>query len=144
MRTRKWTRCGPRSREPSPSEERAFFSDDLLVRIHFIIKMIWWTGLAPWELHLLRGAFCDKYRRESETVARCATLGRSQDVCKRCRFPVEGERCVLSSWSPFKRLEVNEEEEKVMRDLSQNVLTHVPAHSQVGLRKLVPRGCRRG
>ena len=23
--------------------------DNLLVRIHFIIKMIWWTGLAPWE-----------------------------------------------------------------------------------------------
>ena len=23
--------------------------DNLLVRIHFIIVMIWWTGLAPWE-----------------------------------------------------------------------------------------------
>ena len=23
--------------------------DNLLVRIHFIIEMIWWTGLAPWE-----------------------------------------------------------------------------------------------
>ena len=29
--------------------ERKFFSDNLLVRIHFIIEMIWWTGLAPWE-----------------------------------------------------------------------------------------------
>ena len=29
--------------------ERDFFSDNLLVRIHFIIEMIWWTGLAPWE-----------------------------------------------------------------------------------------------
>ena len=29
--------------------EREFFIDDLLVRIHFIIEMIWWTGLAPWE-----------------------------------------------------------------------------------------------
>ena len=35
--------------------------------------------------------------RESETVARCATLGRSQDVCKGARFTVEGERCVVSS-----------------------------------------------
>jgi len=26
-----------------------FFIDNLLVRIHFIIEMIWWTGLAPWE-----------------------------------------------------------------------------------------------
>ena len=29
--------------------EREFFIDSLLVRIHFIIVMIWWTGLAPWE-----------------------------------------------------------------------------------------------
>ena len=31
------------------AEEREFFIDNLLVRIHFIIEMIWWTGLAPWE-----------------------------------------------------------------------------------------------
>ena len=29
--------------------ERQFFIDNLLVRIHFIIVMIRWTGLAPWE-----------------------------------------------------------------------------------------------
>jgi len=29
--------------------EREFFIDSLLVRIHFIIVMIRWTGLAPWE-----------------------------------------------------------------------------------------------
>ena len=29
--------------------EREFFVDNLLVRIHFIIVMIGWTGLAPWE-----------------------------------------------------------------------------------------------
>ena len=27
--------------------ERKFIIDNLLVRIHFIIYMIWWTGLAP-------------------------------------------------------------------------------------------------
>ena len=26
-----------------------FFIDNLLVQIHFIIEMIGWTGLAPWE-----------------------------------------------------------------------------------------------
>ena len=31
------------------SLEREFFIDNLLVRIHFIIVMIRWTGLAPWE-----------------------------------------------------------------------------------------------
>ena len=30
-------------------EEREIFIDKLLVRIHFIIVMIRWTGLAPWE-----------------------------------------------------------------------------------------------
>ena len=29
--------------------EREFFIDNLLVRIYFIIEMIWWIGLAPWE-----------------------------------------------------------------------------------------------
>ena len=29
--------------------ENEFFIDNLLVRIHFIIVMIRWTGLAPWE-----------------------------------------------------------------------------------------------
>ena len=29
--------------------EKEFFIDNLLVRIHLIIVMIRWTGLAPWE-----------------------------------------------------------------------------------------------
>jgi len=29
--------------------QRVFFLDNLLVRLHSIIDMIWWTGLAPWE-----------------------------------------------------------------------------------------------
>ena len=29
--------------------ETEFYIDNLLVRIHFIIEMIWWTGLVPWE-----------------------------------------------------------------------------------------------
>ena len=37
------------AQRPPRSSERDFFIDNLLVRIHFIIEMIWWTGLAPWE-----------------------------------------------------------------------------------------------
>ena len=39
------------SRTPAPVRARdgEFFMDNLLVRIHFIIVMISWTGLAPWE-----------------------------------------------------------------------------------------------
>jgi len=36
---------------PAYQRERVFFIDKLLVRIHFIIVMIGWTGLAPWELN---------------------------------------------------------------------------------------------
>jgi len=32
--------------------EREFFIDNLVVRIHFIIVMIGWTGLAPWEFEI--------------------------------------------------------------------------------------------
>ena len=33
----------------SSTIERDFFFDNLLVRMRFIMAMIWWTGLAPWE-----------------------------------------------------------------------------------------------
>jgi len=36
---------------PRHLRKREFFIDNLLVRIHFIIVMIRWTGLAPWEVH---------------------------------------------------------------------------------------------
>ena len=40
----------PRAPDGAAScRERDFFIDNLLVRIHFIIVMIRWTGLAPWE-----------------------------------------------------------------------------------------------
>ena len=32
--------------------EKDFFIGNLLVRIHFIIEMIRWTGFAPWESEL--------------------------------------------------------------------------------------------
>ena len=39
---------GPASIGPASGGESEFFIDNLLVRIHLIIEMIWWTGLAPW------------------------------------------------------------------------------------------------
>jgi len=39
----------PGSGSASAWVEREFFVDNLLVRIHFIIGMIRWTGLAPWD-----------------------------------------------------------------------------------------------
>ena len=39
----------PKSHVRANILERAFFIDNLLVRIHLIIEVIWRTGLAPWE-----------------------------------------------------------------------------------------------
>ena len=36
-------------KEVLPMSQREIFIDNLLARIHFIIEMIWWTGLAPWD-----------------------------------------------------------------------------------------------
>ena len=45
--------------------EREFYIDNLLVRVHFVIVMIRWTGLAPWEFEppfpgSLTSTFLDK------------------------------------------------------------------------------------
>ena len=39
---------GP-AKETAVPREREFLIDNLLVRVHFIVVMIRWTGLAPWE-----------------------------------------------------------------------------------------------
>ena len=41
--------AGCHALETNNPSEREFFIDNLLVRIHFIIEMIWWTSLAPWD-----------------------------------------------------------------------------------------------
>ena len=39
-------------RETTPATDPVLFIDHLLVRHHFVIEMIWWTCLAPWEFEL--------------------------------------------------------------------------------------------
>jgi len=41
--------CNVALSRSSDVSEREFFIDNLLVRVHLIIEMIRWTGLAPWE-----------------------------------------------------------------------------------------------
>jgi len=49
--------------------ERDFFIDNLLVRNHFIIVMIRWTGLAPWEFEFrFPGSLASTYLRPSPTM----------------------------------------------------------------------------
>ena len=47
---------------PSPGAEREFFIDNLLVLVHFIIEMIWWTGLATLEFEFpFRGSLISTF-----------------------------------------------------------------------------------
>ena len=51
------------------SEKRKFFIDNLLVRIHFIIVVIRWTGLAPWKFEFpIPGSLTSTFTHNSETV----------------------------------------------------------------------------
>ena len=43
------SRRSPPPESPHPGPRVFYYIDNLLIRIHFIIEMIWWTGLAPWE-----------------------------------------------------------------------------------------------
>ena len=70
----------------SQLREREFFIHNLLVRIHFIIVMIRWTGLAPWEFEFpfpgsLTSTFlvssCN-FRQGQSELAHSVTTGVSQ------------------------------------------------------------------
>ena len=59
--------------------EREFFIDNLLVRIHYIIEIIWRTGLAPWEFEFpfpgsLISTFLEKYAFTKKTEMEFATV----------------------------------------------------------------------
>ena len=55
-----------RKREsPCKRERKEFLTDNLLVRMNFIIQMIWWTGLAPWEFEgSLISTLLEEWRHE--------------------------------------------------------------------------------
>ena len=70
---------------PGPVE-REFFIDSLLVRIHFIIVMVRWTGIAPWEFELpFPGSLpsTSLEARESTRQTRCfqASMLRLVNLC---------------------------------------------------------------
>ena len=55
---------------PSLCRDSEFFIDNLLVRIHFIIVMIRWTGLAAWEIEL---RFPSRWARSRHCARRAST-----------------------------------------------------------------------
>jgi len=51
------------------ARQRVFFFDNLLVRIHFIIVMIRWTGIAPWEFEFpFSGSFTSTFLGWRDTI----------------------------------------------------------------------------
>ena len=86
-------------RIPAAQREREFFIDKLLVRIHFIIVMITWTGLAPCEFNFafpgslssilpaaLSRPFVDEYGTYKTVQARSCTWlsGKSPQTILSC------------------------------------------------------------
>jgi hypothetical protein len=62
---------------PHQSAEREFLIDNLLVRIHFIIEMIRWTGLAPWEFEFsFPGSLTSTFMHALQNDGSCPNLGR--------------------------------------------------------------------
>ena len=67
-----------------PCLEREFFIDNLLVRIHLTIEMIWWTSLAPWEFDFrFSGSLASTFLALSGRTGVCApdTRGTPPVLC---------------------------------------------------------------
>jgi len=59
--------------------ERELFIDNLLVRIHFIIVMIRWTGVAPWEFEFpFPGSLTSTFRFALRCRAKSAQVSQSR------------------------------------------------------------------
>ena len=57
------------------SSKRELFIDNLLVRIHFIIEMIRWTSLAPWDFEFrFPGSLTSTFLHRSNIAFRVAEM----------------------------------------------------------------------
>ena len=63
--------------------EREFFIGNLLVRIHFILVMIRWTGLAPWEFEYpFPGSLTSTFLEgRQDVLVRCHVVVDEENLC---------------------------------------------------------------
>ena len=87
------------------SSQREFFIDNLLVRIHFFIVMIRWTGLAPWEFEFLfSGSLTSTFLAPGSTggssswLARTSASERRENNVKHFRDICLIARAVIWPW----------------------------------------------
>ena len=67
--------------------ERELCIDNLLVRIHFIIVMIRWTGLAPWEFEFpFPGSLASTFLKGSLTCTFLTRYWRVEWICVDCGY----------------------------------------------------------
>ena len=78
-------------------QQKEFFIDNLLVRIHFIIEMIRWTGLAPWEFEfpfpasIPQGFMLQGSRAASQSL-QARGIGPGRNGCPPCSEVPPSER----------------------------------------------------
>jgi len=84
-------RSRPENRPPK-NAEREFFIDNLLVRIHYTIVMIRWTGLAPWAFEFpFPGSLTSTFLRTRKYVRlQCKRSKLFQDLTSLCSDPPSG------------------------------------------------------
>jgi hypothetical protein len=68
--------------------ERELFIHNLMVRIHFIIEIIWSTGLAPWEFEY--ATHTTTAHTHSASGTQVSGSGRVLGCCKSGGLSVEG------------------------------------------------------
>jgi len=114
--------CGSK---PTWPPEREFFIDNLLVRIHCIIVMIRWTGLAPLELEFpfpgsLTSTFLVRLRifNDETNLTRIELAGvagrHRQQLFIRCKKVVD-ERFIRLKQITHLRLHISNDETKLTR-----------------------------
>jgi len=87
---------------PAKPSEREIFIDNLLVRVHIIIVMSRWTGLAPWEFEIpfsgsLTPIFLDLSRTSPPRAVTLTVFGVRYVV----RTSVEWERNTFNGFKDF-------------------------------------------
>ena len=96
-----------------PTPETEFFIDNLLARIHFIIVMIWWTGLAPREFEFpFPGSLMSTFLGAHAT---CHVNCETSNVKRFHRRPPHTERCFPVSSRAAQQ---------------EHTLNHQPSHPQ--------------
>ena len=89
------TQHSPRARSVP---EREFFIDNLLVRVHFVIVMIRWTGHAPWDFGFPFLGSLTPATRHLPPSTQHSPRARSEPACPAHPLGLGRDRCDVLNW----------------------------------------------